>query len=253
MKKILYIIAISMIVGVGSSCKKIDNYPAPQETLTGSVVDAVTGKTVQTEVGGNGTRVKLLEISWSNNPTPFYFSSMQDGTFNDTKLFAGRDIVSVEGPFVPLVQTDATGKTIVDQSQTVDIKGVTTLKFSVEPFLRVEWIGEPVYNAATGNITATFKFTRGTGNPNFQQNVSDVFLFVNPNTYVGNNNYDNRYSQRTVYSGTNGNAQLGQTITLTTNGGMLPGKRQYFLRVGARVAYGLNYYNYTEVKTVTVP
>lgn len=195
----------------------------------------------------------MLEISWSNNPTPFYFSSMQDGTFNYTKLFAGKDKVSVEGPFVPLVQTDATGKTIVDQSQTVDIKGVTTLKFSVEPFLRVEWIGEPVYNTSTGTITATFKFTRGTNNPNFQQNVSDVFLFVNSNSYVGNNNYDNRYSQRTVYSGTNGNGQIGQTITLTTNGGSLPGKRQYFLRVGARVAYGLNYYNYTDVKTVTVP
>lgn len=53
MKKILYIIVISMIAGVGSSCKKIDNYAAPSETLTGSVVDAGTGKTVQTEIGGS--------------------------------------------------------------------------------------------------------------------------------------------------------------------------------------------------------
>jgi hypothetical protein len=252
MKKILYYIAICTLVGAGSSCKKIDNYDAPSETLTGSVVDAGTGKAVQTEVGSNGTRVKLLEISWSDNPTPFYIYSMQDGTFNYTKLFAGKNKVSVEGPFVPLVQTDATGKTTVDQSQTVDIKGTTTLKFSVEPFLRIEWISEPVYNA-NGTITAQFKITRGTNNPAFQQNISDVYLFVNSNKYVGNNNYDNRYSPHTTYSGTDGNAQIGQTVTLTTIGGPLPGKRDYFIRIGARVSYGLNYYNYTDVKTVAVP
>jgi hypothetical protein len=167
MKKLFYYIAISMIVGAGSSCTKLDNAPAPSETLTGSVVDA-SGKAVQTETGSGGTRVKLLETSWSSNPTPFYFYSMQDGTFNYTKLFAGTDKVSVEGPFVPLVQTDNTGATIVDKSQTVQIKGTTTLKFTVEPFLNVEWIGEPVYNA-DGTITATVKFTRGTANPDFQQ------------------------------------------------------------------------------------
>jgi hypothetical protein len=251
MKKIFYYIAITMIIGAGSSCKKLDNYNAPAETLTGSVVDA-NGKTVQTETGGNGTRVKLLETSWSANPTPFYFQSMQDGTFNYTKLFAGTDKVSVEGPFVPLVQTDNTGATIVDKSQTVQIKGVTTLKFTVEPFLDIEWIGEPVLNA-DGTITATIKFTRGTTNPAFQQNVSDLFLFVNATKYVGNNNYDNRYSNHIGYNGTDGNNAVGQTITLTTTGGKLPGQREYFIRVGARISYGLNYYNYTDVKTVTVP
>jgi hypothetical protein len=253
MKKIFYYIAIGMMVAVGSSCKKVDNYAAPTETLNGSVVDAVTAKGIQTEQGTSGTRIKLLEISYSSNPTPFYISSMQDGSYNYTKLFAGKNVISAEGPFVPLVQVDNTGKTIVDKSQTVDIKGVTTVNFSVEPFLRVEWIGQPVYNTATGTITATFKFTRGTSNPDFQQNISDVYLFVNSNKYVGNNNYDNRYSQRIVYNGADGNAAAGQTITLTTNGGSLPGQREYFLRVGARISYGLNYYNYTDVKTIAVP
>ncbi|MEN0054984.1 MAG: DUF3823 domain-containing protein [Mucilaginibacter sp.] len=252
MKKIFYYIAIGMIVAAGSSCKKVDNYEAPSQTLKGSVNDAVTGKGIQTEQG-SGTRIKLLEISYSSSPTPFYISSMQDGSYTNTKLFAGKNVISAEGPFVPLVQVDNTGKTIVDKSQTVDIKGTTTVNFSVEPFLRVEWIGDPVYDATKGTITAQFKFTRGTTNPDFQQNVSDVYLFVNSNKFVGNNNYDNRYSQRIVYNGADGNAQAGQTITLTTIGGALPGKREYFLRVGARIAYGLNYYNYTDVKTVTIP
>ena len=252
MKKIFYMIAICIVAVAGSSCSKLDNYPDPTETLTGSVIDAGTNKTLQTENGGGGTRIKLLEISWSDNPTPFYISSMQDGTFNYTKLFAGKNVISAEGAFVPLVQTDASGATIVDKSQTVDIKGTTNVNFSVDPFLRIEWIGEPVLNA-DGTVTASFKFTRGTTDPNFQQDITDVHLFVNSNKFVGNNNFDNRYSPQIDYNGSDANAQVGQTITLTTKGGPLPTKREYFLRVGARTNYGLKYYNYTDVKTVTVP
>jgi hypothetical protein len=252
MKKIFYIIAICIVAVAGSSCSKLDNYPDPTETLTGSVIDAGTNKTLQTENGGGGTRIKLLEISWSDNPTPFYISSMQDGTFNYTKLFAGKNVISAEGAFVPLVQTDASGSTIVDKSQTVDIKGTTTVNFSVDPFLRIEWMGEPVLNP-DGTITASFKFTRGTNDPNFQQDITDVHLFVNSNKFVGNNNYDNRYSPQINYSGSDGNVKVGETITLTTTGGPLPTKREYFLRVGARTSYGLKYYNYTDVKIVTVP
>lgn len=213
------------------------------------VTDAATGKSVQTEQG-SGTRIKLLEISWSSNPTPFYISSFQDGTYTNTKLFAGKNVISAEGPFVPMVQVDNNGKTIVDKSQTVDVKGVTTVNFSVDPFLRIDWVGDPVLNA-DGTITTSFKITRGTSDPNFQQDVSDVAVFVNSNKYVGNNNFDNRYTP--TLSGSNANSSVGKTISLTTIGGPLPGKRQYFIRVAARIAYGLNYYNYTDVKVVTVP
>lgn len=249
MKKLFYSIALSVIVAAGSSCKKVDNYAAPNVTLKGTVVDASTGKSIQTEQG-SGTRIKLLEISYSSNPTPFYISSYQDGTYNYTKLFAGKNVISAEGPFVPLVQVDDAGKTIVDKSQTVDVKDVTTVNFSVEPFLRIEWVGEPVINP-DGTITTSFKITRGTSNPAFQQDVSDLAVFVNSNKYVGNNNYDNRYTPK--LNGADANSSVGKTISLTTTGGALPGKRSYFLRVGARISYGLNYYNYTDVKTVTLP
>jgi len=249
MKKLFYSIALSVLVAAGSSCKKVDNYAAPNVTLKGTVTDAGTGKSLQTEQG-SGTRIKLLEISWSSNPTPFYISSFQDGTYQNTKLFAGKNVISAEGAFVPLVQVDDAGKTIVDKSQTVDVKDVTTVNFSVEPFLRIEWVGDPVLNA-DGTITTSFKVTRGTADPNFQQNVSDVAVFVNSNNYVDNNNYDNRYTPK--LSGNDANNSVGKTLSLTTLGGALPGKRSYFIRVGARVSYGLNYYNYTDLKEVKVP
>ena len=254
MKKILYCLAFGLVAVVASSCSKIDNYAAPSNTLKGSTIDAGTNNTVQTEIGGGGTRVKLLETSYSSDPTPYYFQSMQDGTFNNTKIFAATYKVSVEGPFVPLVVTDNTGKVVSDQSQTVVIKGtntVTSLNFKVEPFLRIDWVGQPVFNADS-TVTVQVKITRGTANPDYQLDITDINLYVSNTQYDGNNNYDPRYSKLTNYSGTTGTSLLGQTITITTTGGALPQQDVYF-RVGARINAGLDEYNYNTPVSVKYP
>jgi hypothetical protein len=248
----LIILALLM---AGSCKKKLDNYPGPTETLKGSIMDMGTGKNVQSEVSGDngkGTRIKLLETSWSSNPTPLYLAGKQDGTYENTKVFAATYKMTAEGAFVPLVQTNTAGEVTVDQSQTVDVKGgTTTVNFNVEPFLEVEWVGEPVINS-DGSITAQAKLTRGTTDADFQQDVTDLWLYVSPTEYVGDNNYDARYAQHITYSGTDGDAILGTTVTLTTKGGALP-KKDYYLRLGARINYGLKQYNYSEPKVVTIP
>jgi hypothetical protein len=252
MKKLTYSFVFIVVITL-VSCSKYDNFDEPGATLTGRVVD-ITNKNalIQTEYGGGGTRIKLEEISWSDNPTPFYFNSMQDGTFNNTKLFPGTNRISVEGAFVPLLQYDANGNITVDKRQTVELtSGVTEIEFQVEPFLRVQWMSEPVLNADS-SITIQVKVSRGTGNPNFQADVSDVFFYLNTVPFVGNNNYDNRYSKQLTYSGSAGNNVLDQTLTIKTSG-KLPPKRSYWLRVGARTAYGLKQYNYTDIKTIAVP
>jgi hypothetical protein len=236
------------------SCSKIDNYAAPNNTLHGQTVDAVTGEGVQTEIGGGGTRVKLLETSYSANPTPYYFQSMQNGTFNNTKIFAATYKVSVEGPFVPLVQTDSVGNVTTDQSQNVTIKGsntTTDLTFKVEPFLRVKIVGTPVFNADS-TVTVQVQVTRGTANSKYQQDVTDINLYVSNTQYDDNNNYDPRYSKLTSYSGSTGTALLGQTISITTIGGALPQQDVYF-RVGARINAGLDEYNYSEPVSIKYP
>lgn len=251
MKRTIYYLALSLAVIAASSCKKYDNYAGPTETLTGRIIDAGTGKNVQSEVSGDngsGTRIKLLETSWSDNPTPLYLATKQDGTYTNSKIFAATYKMTAEGAFVPMVQT---GATPVDKSQTVNVKGgTTTVNFTVEPFLEVEWVGEPVVNA-NGTITVQAKITRGTANPAFQQNITDLWLFVSPSIYVGNNNFDSRYATHVTYAGTAGNAIIGTTVTLTTIGGALPAK-DYFLRVGSRIDYGLKQYNYNEPKVVTI-
>lgn len=251
MKKTLYFIACAVLAVAISSCTKNDNYAAPSNTLKGAVVDAQTGNTVQTEIGGRGTRVKMLETSYSSNPTPYYFQCMQDGTFNNTKIFAATYKVSVEGPFVPLVLTDNTGNVLSDQSQNIVIKGTNTttnLSFKVEPFLRIDWVGKPVINA-DGTVTVQVKITRGTANPNFQQDLTDINLYVSNTQYDGSNNYDPRYSKLASYSGTTGTSLLGQTVSITTTGGALAAQDIY-VRVGARINAGLDEYNYSTPITI---
>lgn len=251
MKQIVYYIALCLVVVTAGSCTKTDNYAAPSETITGSTVDEVTGNTVQTEIGGGGTRVKLLETSYSSTPTPIYFQSKQDGTFNNTKVFAATYKVSVEGPFVPIVQTDNTGTVTADSSQTINLKGTATLTFKVQPLLRVEWVGKPVVNADK-SVSVQVKVTRGTNNPGYLLDVTDINLYVSDTQYDGNNNYDPRYSKLTSYSGTNGTSLLGQTITITTIGGAVAQQDVYF-RVGARTGYGLKQYNYNAPVSVVIP
>jgi len=251
MKNVLIFILIACALCAYTACSKTDNYPAPSSTITGSTIDEGTGATLQTEIGGGGTRIKLLETSYDSAPVPLYFQSMQDGTFNNTKVFSATYKVSVEGPFVPLIQTDNQGQTISDSSQTIVLKSSATLHFNVQPFLRVQMVGNPVINPDT-TVSVQVIVTRGTNNPNYQQHVTDINLYVSDTKYDGNNNYDNRYSKLTSYSGSDGDALLGQTITLTTTGGALPAQDVYF-RVGARIGVGLNQYNYAAPVSITYP
>ncbi|GAA4310799.1 hypothetical protein GCM10023149_05610 [Mucilaginibacter gynuensis] len=251
MKKLIYTGLALMVFAATSCSKKYDDSPEPAETLRGSVTDVVTGAGIQTEASASsGTRVKLEELSYSATPTPTYFASMQDGTFNNTKVFKGHYRVSVEGPFVPLLQTDEAGTVVADNRKEVDISGVTTVNFQVEPFLNVEWVGEPTFNSADSTVSVQIKFSRGTSNPNFQQNISDTYLFVNYLPYVANNNRVDRFSTRIDYSGNS--APVGQTVTIKSSG-KLDLHRDFYLRVGTRIAYGQNYYNYSTVKKITIP
>lgn len=252
-RSMIYLMLSSAVLLITACSGDLDNFHAPDGILQGGVTDASTGDPVMTEIGDNGTRIKLLEYSWSDHPTPQYLYSMQDGTFYNDKIFDGTYNVSVEGPFVPLVQT-TDGETVVDNSQTVEVKSgqVTTVNFEVEPLLRVEWVGDPVIND-DGTVTVSFRVTRGTDNPDFQPNMNALFLFVNNTQYLGNNNWDNRYSYARVYSGTTGDDLLGEVVSLTTVGGALPGNRNYYFRVGARTNYGLQQYNYSEPKMLTIP
>lgn len=240
MKKILSFLSIYLLLMALTSCE-VDNYDEPKETLHGIIIDKNTGEGLQTDMTNErGVRIKLMEYSWSENPTPYYFYAMQDGKYQNTRIFKGHFGITPQGPFVPVEEKEA------------DIKGVVEMNWEVEPFLNVEWIGEPVVNSS-GSITVQVKVTRGTNNPDYQQPVSDIWLMINSSSpYVGEDNRDDRYTAK--LSGDEANDALGNTITMTTPGSFSM-ERDYYIRVGARIDVtieGARRFNFNEPKKVNV-
>jgi hypothetical protein len=248
MKSIKHIVLSFLVVAGMASCEEDDNYPAPAETFKGTIVDAETGQPFQTAIGNTGVRIKMMEYSWSATPTPYYLNAMMDGQFNNTKMFKGEYGITPEGAFVALPE------------ERVQIAGTVEKNYEVEPFLRVEWVGEPVVNG-DGTATIQVKIDRGTVHPDYQQALTEVWLFVSETQYVGDFSYSPNYS--TKLSGAT-LPVLGETISVTTGwpGGVGSGtqrffpdySRKYFLRVGARInkqVNSTNVYNYTAVKEIT--
>lgn len=238
MKRLTFYIAIGMAMLTASSCSKFDNYDAPDQTVQGAITDVATGKAVQTEVTTTdnaltaGTRIQLIEVSYSPTATPQYLGSKQDGTFINTKLFAATYKVTPTGAFVP------------PTPKTVEVKGgVTEVNFQVEPFLNIEWVGEPTYDSATGKITAKYTITRGTANTSYQDAIGDCVLYLNNSQYLGNSNF-------TLFTRPAA-ADRPLNTTNTVVSPVVPKGREMYLRIGARI--GSRLYNYSTIKVVNVP
>jgi hypothetical protein len=250
-----------------NSCK-VDNYNLPAETIKGRVVDATTGELVLTDQGSEGTRVRLRELSWKETAVPdnFDFFCMKEGTFQNTKVFAGHYNVRVDGAFIPLVRRNAAGDTLVNESKNIDIKGVTEVEFRVQPFLKLEWVGTPT--VSNGKITAQIKVTRAVSPGDFKTkiepmggyndnmlNITDVRLFVGQVPFVGFRDWDNRYSIERAYTGNSFDTVSTKTITLTTIG-VIPAGRTVFIRAAARINYAtenIRRHNYNAALRVDIP
>jgi hypothetical protein len=271
MKKIVFCTLLFTLFSF-SSCDlfKLDNYDEPEETLQGEVVDAATGERVLTDQGSEGIRVRLTELSWGPNATynPDFYC-MPDGSFQNTKLFKGTYNIRIDGPFIPLVREDERGVPLADETKTMDIKGITKVKIEVQPFLKIEWAGEPT--VSNGKITAKVRVTRAVSESDFQTriepmggysssflNVTDIQLFVSYSSSIGYRARDERWSNKIEYSGAEFNALLGETVTIQSNG-TIPSGRTIFIRAAARINYdtpkgsGTRRWNYNEAMEVMVP
>ncbi len=272
MKRIaLYILLAASMLTV-SSCAffQLDNYDEPEETLKGQVVD-MDGNPVLTDQASEGIRVRLYDLEWEeagNEVTPQDFYCKPDGTFQNTKLFAGNYTVTVDGPFVPIVMEDTQGVPVADGSQTVNIKGVTEIEFQVQPFLSIEWVDLP--QVSDGLITARVKVNRAISREDLADqigltgdweesyaNITDIQLFVSYSSTVGYSNRDDYWSGSVSYSGSEFDDLLGETIVLTSNSEhAIPSGRHVFVRAAARINYetaNVRRYNYTDIMEVIIP
>lgn len=274
MKKIsFYIVSFALFSLASCGLFELDNKDTGSETLQGEIVDVATGEPVLTDQGSEGIRVRLTELSYDGNVNPNDFYSMLDGTFKNTKVFEGNYNIRIDGPFIPLLREDDRGVPIADETQTMDIKGVTKVRFEVQPFLKVEWVGEP--EVINGKIRANVRVTRAVSEEDFQEkiepmgsyddsflNVTDIQLFVSYSSSVGYRARDTRWSNEILYSGTAFNALLGETITIESKASEdqpIPSGRALFIRAAARINYdtpigtGTRRWNYNEARQVLMP
>ena len=216
-----------------AGCTKIDNYPEPDRTSNGKILDAETNEPIFTEQP-DGTRIKLLQTDWNNNPIPQYFWVKPDGTFRNTKIFKGKyEVTPVDGPFVPLTQ-----------AQTVDLGDEADLTFKVVPFLRVKLLS---VNVTGTTAIVSYKIERPTGS--FK--ITDAKIFVSNTSQATNASFDNKLTQTNDLQGTADNVILATTYTATIT---LPAQRTFFLRVGARSEDNVSRrYNYTKAVQVDIP
>lgn len=271
MKKIsFYLILFALCSFTSCGLFELDNKDEPAETLQGEVVDVETGEPVFTDQGSEGIRVRLTELSYGDNVSnnsDFYCTS--DGTFENAKVFKGNYNVRIDGPFIPLLREDDRGVPLADETQTLDIAGVTKVRFEVQPFLKVEWAGEPT--VVNGKVRAQVRVTRAVSEQDFQDkiepmggysasffNVTDIQLFVSYSSSVGYRARDERWSSKIEYTGTAFNSLLGETITIESNG-TIPSGRAVFIRAAARINYdtpkgsGTRRWNYNEATQLLIP
>ena len=267
--KRLFIYIFAAVLTASCSVFEIDNYESPQETIRGNIVDAYTGEKIQTEQNGRGIRVRLTELSYGDNVThnPDFYAR-DDGSYQNTKVFKGFYNVRIDGPFVPIVRETPDGDTLFNGSVDCNIEGITEVHFRVQPFLRVEIVGDPVVSG--GKITAQVRVTRGVPERDFREavepmgdyqdsylNVTDVRLYVG---YSATCNGDNKYeawSNVLEFDGSAFELYLGQVLTISSRGTLKP-NRKVFIRAAARINYappvgGERRYNFSEVREVNIP
>jgi len=235
MKKI-FISLLTITSFLFTSCE-VDNYDGPNASIHGKILDQ-NGKAVQFEQGSGSGRIKMEETSWSDNPVPLYFNVKQDGSYVNNKMFAATYLATlVEGAFFPV------------EGETIQVSGDFEHDIHIVPYLDIEWVGEPTV-LADKNISASFKFKRNEGpDGELKPDLMDYQLFISTTQYVGNNNFDGtRFGQPINVT----NDKENTTINITS---IQPMKyaTTYYLRIGVRVNDTYRKYNYSTIKTVTVP
>ena len=194
-----------------TSCE-VDNYEEPDATLTGTVIDATTGKGLITEQP-NGFLIYYKEIAAEYPSAQFRtFQGKADGTFNNSKLFAATyEVYPGLGAFV------------VPDVQTVKLSpgSETTVNFTVTPYVSISNVS--MTKAGSNALTVQFTLSKNAGT------IQDYRIFAtNKTPLVGSNITDNVGGGAVALQ----ESDLGMSISVDLSG--FETGYKYWVRVGAR-------------------
>ncbi|MBK1438826.1 DUF5013 domain-containing protein [Parapedobacter sp. ISTM3] len=241
MKKIRYILLGVTLMSV-TSCLKTDNWDAPDVRVHGRVIDSYTGENLLSSQGDWG--IRIWERTWTaSTPNPQSLSVKQDGSYNNSKLFAGTyDMLPYGGPFWP-----------VDTVKGVVLNGNTEQHFTVTPYLRLT-----DFEVSLNGLNLVMKCRLNAPIRVDLPNLVEIKPFLSLTTFSGATNfidipeYNNQRRQiNKSWEEEVGDAETSDVYTI----GPLPVKAgyTYYVRLGANVNDANRKYNYTEIIKVEVP
>jgi len=128
MKKKIFLVLGVALVSL-SSCFELDNWDEPDCTWKGTVIDAYTKQPLVSSQ--DDWQIRIWERSWKGQDggatTQQDLRIKQDGTYQNTKLFAGTyDMLPYNGPYWP-----------VDTIKGLELKKTLVHDFEVVPYLQI--------------------------------------------------------------------------------------------------------------------
>lgn len=254
MKNRYYIAGLCMLFLSSCGYFEYDNFEAPDSGIEGTVIDQKTGEPLQAEVA-NSYKVEYYELSWEEaghiNTQAQFFWGKADGTFQNTKIFAGKYRITLkEGAFY------APKPEVV----TLRKEALTKLSYTVVPYARVS-IDEMILTGTKQNnleIKYTIEDTEKEINKEEVNEslytLSEAQVFISsksPN--VGINNSETKYTIKAKKEFSNGDYVPGVPFQLTEKNvkKLAPGK--YWVRIGVRTENPQKRYNFSTIKEIVVP
>ena len=230
MKPFCLPLLLTLLATVSCSLFQLDTYAGPDATLYGTIIDSQTGEPLQSDIV-SGTTIKLVEHGYAD-PTPTYLVVKNDGSYRNTRLFAG----------TYTVQPDTRNFLPVDP-QDIRIDGETRLDFSVTPYIRIRDVS---VTKEENTVLATFSLEPTTLNA-----VQEVALFASDQASVGST--VNSVSRiKAVGTGVAPDRQFRIGINVKDNSSFFKENRNYYFRIGALSSYSGARYNYAPTVKINI-
>lgn len=215
MRNIFYLLLIIMSV---ASCS-VDNYDAPNATLSGKVIDNVTNGMIENGGVNSGTIIQIFE---GNSKQPILSNSFPDGHFENAALFPGNYKLFTIGAF-----------RIVGDTTRISITDNTEVEIKVLPNVRLK---ATLQSYVGTTATVKVEYSKVHADQTLNQLAVVWSTIDNPNLFTF---FGGGQKTETV---TSQNLTTGEKIFTIT--GLTAGTKYYIRAAGRTFAPG-NYYNYS--------